>query len=108
MKNIQVIDGAVNCAYCVYQVSDEDFSLIFPGANQDIEFIDDLFDRLGDQKAEKILSLIWKRRTDKKNISGLHGTLFYQLECKKKFYPNKRELDLDDAPLQKEARDQAA
>jgi len=100
MKNIQVIDGATNCAYCIYQISDDNFTLIFPTEGQDIEFIDDLFSRLGEHKAEEILSPIWERRVDKKNILGLHGTLFYQMEFKKKFYPNKQESDLDNAALQ--------
>ena len=30
VKNIQVIDGAVNCVYDIYSATDEEFSLIFP------------------------------------------------------------------------------
>jgi hypothetical protein len=29
MKNIQIIDGADNCAYDIYQITDEDFKIIF-------------------------------------------------------------------------------
>ena len=106
MKNIQIIDSAVNCAYSVYQISSNDFSLIFPGKDQDVEFIEDLFNRLGDQKAQQILMPIWEQRIDKREIVGLHGTLFYQMESRKKFYPNKREADLDDASLQKKINEE--
>ncbi len=40
MKNIQVIDGAINCAYDVYVATGEDFLLLFPGSGQDIQFIE--------------------------------------------------------------------
>jgi|688.fasta_scaffold191673_2 hypothetical protein len=95
MKNVQIIDGADNCGYCVFQASSEDFDMIFPDG-KDVEFIDDFFDRVGDQKAETVLSNIWKHRVSKKEIVGLHGTLFFQLAHKKVFYPNKKETDLDE------------
>jgi len=101
MKNIQVIDGAANCAFSVYHISEETFSAIFPGERQNIEFIDDLIVRLGERKAGQLLTPIWKHRVEKEDIVGLHGTLFFEMEFKKKFYPNKRESDLDDADLQK-------
>ena len=47
MKNIQVIDGAMNTKYDVFSVTDEEFALIFPN-DTDMEFIEDLVSRLGD------------------------------------------------------------
>lgn len=94
MKNIQVIDSADNCAYDLFSVSEADFVKIFPNG-QDIEFSEDLFERLGEDEASKILESVWKNRLDKKEVTGIHGTLFYGLENKKTYYPNKRELDLD-------------
>jgi hypothetical protein len=101
MKNIQVIDGATNCAFSVYQISEECFYEIFPGERQNIEFIDELILRIGEQRAGKILTPVWQHRVEKENIIGLHGTLFFEMEFKKKYYPNKRESDLDDPDLQK-------
>lgn len=95
MKNIQVIDGAANCAYSIYQVSDEALSIIFPEEGQDVEFIDDLIDRLGEDKVGEILGPAWDRRVEKRDVQGIHGTLFYELSFKKKYYPNKREADFD-------------
>jgi len=94
MKNIQVIDGADNCAYSVFQASDKTFKEIFPGKGQDIEFIDDFFDRVGKRRAAKLLQPLWKGYQDKRQISGIHGTLFYELKFKRKFYPTKREIDI--------------
>ena len=36
MKNIQIIDGADNCTFSIFQATDEEFSLIFPEPLQDI------------------------------------------------------------------------
>jgi hypothetical protein len=37
---------------------------------------------------------MWARRVLKRDTRGIHGTLFYELEWKKKYYPNKRESDI--------------
>lgn len=44
MKNIQIIDGALNAVYNIFQATDEEFSLIFP-RGQDIAFIDEVMAR---------------------------------------------------------------
>jgi len=98
MKNIQVIDGAQNCAYSIYAASNRAFKAIFPGDGQDIEFIEDFIKRVGQKKAGKILGPIWRRRLEKQDVNGINGTLFYELKTKKRFYPTKRETDLDAIP----------
>jgi hypothetical protein len=95
VKNILIVDGADNCAYDVYTCSDEDFSLIFAGANQDIEFIEDFFARIGNQSASEITARLWYNPVRKKDVQGIHGTLFFGLLAKKKYYPNKRDSDLN-------------
>jgi hypothetical protein len=91
MKNIQVIDGANNCAYDVYSATEEEFIIIFPEPDQDIQFIEDIRDS---DAVKQAVSLIWNRRVNKPEINGIHGTIFYELVEKKKFYPNKKEIDL--------------
>jgi hypothetical protein len=98
MKNIQVIDGADNCAYSVFAATDKIFDEIFPGEGQDVEFVDDFFARVGKKRAAELLKPLWKLRLEKHRIRGIHGTLFYQLNHKKEFYPNKREDDFGKAP----------
>ena len=93
MKNIQVIDGAENCTYDIFQLEDKAFNVIFPN-EQDIEFIEDLLLRVGEREMLKLVNPMWKRRIPKKDARGIHGTLFYQLEFKKKYYPSKKEDDL--------------
>lgn len=94
MKNIQVIDGADNCTYDIFAVSEEDFDLLFPKPNQNIEFIEDVVDRIGEQKIRDLNSRLWNNRILKEDVNGIHGTLFYQLLSKKKYYPSK--IDLQD------------
>ena len=97
MKNIQVIDGAMNSEYAIFRVSDELFHLIFPEAGQDIEFIEDAVRRMGKKQAQILNTEICQEtRVPKTKVRGIHGTLFYQLKKEKKmFYPNKRESDLE-------------
>lgn len=92
MKNIQVIDGADNCVYDIFAATDREFALIFPNG-QDVEFIDDFVGRVGEKQAKKVLDAMWKRQRNKKEISGLHGTLFYELDFKKQYYPTKKQKE---------------
>lgn len=94
MKNIQIIDGADNAGYWVYQINDAQFKIIFPKKNQNIEFSGDLFKRLGDKAISKFLTDLWGAKMEKSSVIGIHGTLFYELEWKKKYYPTKNEDDL--------------
>ena len=91
MRNIQVIDGAENSEYAIYAVTDEDFALIFPAEGQNVEFIEDLIERLGEDKADEVFEHVWDRRVDKPDVIGIHGTLFYELLSKKKYYPTKND-----------------
>ena len=93
-KNIQVVDGADNCEYPIYSASLKDFMQIFPDEGQDIEFAEDFFARVGRRRAGAISMRLWPARVDKKTINGIHGTLFYQLGFKKKYYPTKRESEM--------------
>ena len=82
MRNIQVIDGADNCAYDIFEMCDEDFQEMFPGEGQDIEFVGDFVARAGNERSHEILKKLWKKRIDKRLVDGIHGTLFYELDFK--------------------------
>jgi hypothetical protein len=87
MKNIQVIDRGLNCTFSIFQATDEEFALLFPEAGQDIQYSEDLdFDGVGDA-----LDRIWERPIRKRDAMGIHGTLFYQLQRYKEWYPQNRE-----------------
>jgi hypothetical protein len=90
MKNIQIIDGANNCTYSIFQATEEEFALIFPGPGQDIEFIEDLLERIG-AESDALVGL-WDRPILKPEALGIHGTLFYEFEGKRAHFPaTKRE-----------------
>ncbi|MCZ4282913.1 hypothetical protein O4H49_19160 [Kiloniella laminariae] len=93
MKNIQIIDGADNCTYSIFSIEDDAFQIIFPN-EQDVEFIEDLHARVGEEKLLELLTPVWKRPVNKKNVHGIHGTLFYQLKIKKRYYPTKKEQEM--------------
>jgi hypothetical protein len=87
MKNIQVIDGAENTAYDIFSATDEEFDLIFP-VGQDVAFIDEVMARGPPEALDAAFDRIWKRRARKKDVVGIHGLLFYELEYKKRYYPS--------------------
>ena len=94
MKNIQVIDAAVNCTYDVFSIEKNYFSKIFPH-ERDIEFVEDFYERIDKDIADSILNELWKVRLDKKSALGIHGTLFFGLRREKKqFYPTKKEKEM--------------
>jgi len=90
MKNIQVIDGAVNSVYDVFVATEEEFALIFPG-DQDVAFIDDVMARGPARALDEIFGRIWQRRIPKRAAMGIHGLLFCWLEEKKQFYPTRKD-----------------
>jgi hypothetical protein len=103
MKNIQVIDGAVNCVYDIFCASDADFREIFP-PREDVAFIDDVVRRHRTRKKQlqAALARIWKRRIPKRKARGIHGILFYQLPEKKAYYAARRDEEAknpDGTPL---------
>jgi hypothetical protein len=69
------------------------FDIIFP-SEQDIEFIEDLVERIGEDRLQSLCAQMWDCPIEKTLVSGIHGTLFYGLrDAKRQFYPNKRFYD---------------
>lgn len=95
MKYVQVIDGAENCTFPVYAVSDADFAALFPAPGQNIEFAQDLAPRLGgEREAGQLVMRLTAAHVDKTTIPGIHGTLFIDLPGRRRYFPNKREEDV--------------
>ena len=93
VKNIQVIDGADNATYNLFQATDHEFAEIFPGSGQDIEVIEDYVRRVGEDLARKTLSQLWEP-IYKHDVQGIHGTLYYDYKEKAKYLPeSRREID---------------
>ncbi len=90
MKNIQVIDGAVNSVYDIFQATDEEFSLIYP-PGEDVAFIDEVYARGPGEELGAAFKRIWTRRIPKRDAMGIHGLLFFELDVKMKYYPTRRD-----------------
>lgn len=95
MKNIQVIDGALNCTFSIFQATGKEFALLFPEPRQDIQYGGDLALLPRQEEVEAALGRIWERPIRKQNALGIHGTLFYELERYKTYYRAKREDAID-------------
>ncbi len=105
MKNIQIIDGAVNATFSIFQATDEEFATIFPDG-RDMELVEDLVERLGEEAAGSVLDPLWNRPILKRDALGIHGTLFYDNEHRREHIPpSKREIDLDDSSVNQAQRD---
>jgi hypothetical protein len=105
MKNIQIIDGAANATFSVFQATAEEFDAIFPDG-RDMELVEDLIDRLGEDAAGAVLTPIWDRPILKRDALGIHGTLFYDNEDRRDHIPpSKREVDWDSGSVNQAQRD---
>jgi hypothetical protein len=93
MKNIQIVDGASNATFSIFEATDEEYAAIFPDG-RDMELAEDLCNRLGSEEAGRILGPLWKRPILKREANGIHGTLFYNNEHRQ-IPPSKREVDWD-------------
>lgn len=87
-----IIDGAINCAYDRFPATEKEFAHLLPGPDQDIEFVEIVFDEVG---VPELLQRLWTRQVHKRSAGGIHGTLFVELLEAKEFYPNRRDSDLD-------------
>jgi hypothetical protein len=94
MKNIQIIDGAKNSIFEVYGITEELFDIMFP-SNTDIAFLDDLeqiFAKVGD---DQIMQMLYGRPVNKKELSGIHGTLHLTgSNCDASYYPSRKETEV--------------
>jgi hypothetical protein len=80
----------LNAAYDIFAATEEEFALIFPDG-QDVAFIDEVHARGNKNERYDAFTRIWKRRVPKRDAVGIHGTLFYELDHKKQYYPTRRD-----------------
>jgi hypothetical protein len=86
VKNIQIIDGADNATYSIFQATNEEFESIFPGPGQDIEVVEEYVCRVGESEAGTTLAKLWERPIHKRDVQGLHGTLYFDYKEKVKMF----------------------
>ena len=104
MKNIQVIDGAANCTFSIFQATEEEFALLFPESGQDIQYAEDLPLLAKHDEVDAALERVWQRPIRKQDALGIHGTLFYELERYKTLYREKRESAVDPGAINQAQR----
>lgn len=97
MKNVQIIDGAANATFSVFEATEQEYAAIFPG-DCDMELVEDLIARLGEDETGRVLASLWSRPVLKRDIIGLHGTLFYDNESRS-IPATKREIDWKDQAI---------
>jgi hypothetical protein len=96
VKNIQIIDGAVNAIFSIFQATDDEFAIIFPGG-RDMEIAVELLERIGQEEGDRVLTAIWDRPVLKRDALGIQGTLFYDAGERREFLPTSmREVDWDE------------
>jgi hypothetical protein len=70
VKNIEIIDGALNSRFEIYTIDDETFSLLFPKGQDEI-YLEDLSEALQNDVA------FWERmyahEVDRHSVTGIHG-----------------------------------
>jgi hypothetical protein len=74
MKNVQVIDGADNAVYDIFEIGDGDFAELFP-QGQDVTFIEDLEERVPKARLSAICEAMWAHRVRKNDAMGIHGVM---------------------------------
>lgn len=84
MKNIMIIDGAENCTYDIFAAEDAEFEQIF--GDKEVIFIEDLVKGKKKGFFNPIFKAIWKRPVGKKDVAGIHGTIFYEQYYKKQYF----------------------
>ena len=95
LRNIQIIDGADNATFSIFQATDDEFNQIFPTIGQDMEISEDFVQRAGEAHANLIFNAIWERPILKRDVNGIHGTLYFNYQSRRHHLPtSKREVDL--------------
>ncbi len=103
MKNVQIIDGANNATFSVFQATDEEYAALFPNG-RDMALAEDLIERLGEEEAGRVLAPLWNRPILKRDAMGIHGTLFYD-NALRRIPPSRREVDWDDRSINQAQRE---
>jgi hypothetical protein len=72
MKNIQIIDGALNGRFEIYTLTDLTFNQLF-SLGQDEIYLEDLDENL--QNDETFWNKVYSQEIDRRTVQGIHGIL---------------------------------
>ncbi|MCZ6633046.1 MAG: hypothetical protein O7G87_06540 [bacterium] len=72
MKNVEIVDGALNSRFEIYGVEGEVFDRLFP-SGQDEVYLEDLDAALQDDVA--FWERVYAHEVDRQSVQGIHGIL---------------------------------
>lgn len=72
MKNIEIVDGALNSRFEIYVVDDEVFQKLFPEEKEEV-YLEDLSEEL--QSDTAFWDRVYAREVDRRSVQGIHGIL---------------------------------
>lgn len=104
MKNILMVDGAMNATFSVFQATDEEFATLFPNG-EEMDVVEDVITRTGEDIAEGIFNRVWQRPILKSEVHGIHATLIWDDPSRRNYLPlSRREIDWDDSSINEAQR----
>ena len=72
MKNIEIVDGALNSRFEIYAVEDHIFARLFPNGTDEI-YLEDVDDIL--QEDVSFWESIYAKEVNRQTVQGIHGIL---------------------------------
>ena len=72
MKNIEVVDGALNSRFEIYAVEDHIFDQLFPEERDEI-YLEDVSEDI--QNNVEFWNQVYAREVDRHSVRGIHGIL---------------------------------
>lgn len=72
MKNIEIVDGALNSRFEIYAVTDEIFARLFPVGTDEI-YLEDLDEHV--QEDATFWNQVYAQALDRQSVQGIHGIL---------------------------------
>jgi hypothetical protein len=99
MKNIQVIDGALNCTFSIFQATDEEFLLLFPDPRQDIQYAEDLPDSQCKMRSTQPYSEFGSAPYESRTYGEFMEPYFTNLKGTRKPTAKREKTPLTPAPL---------
>ena len=104
MKNILMVDSAMNATFSVFQATDDEFKTLFPNG-EEMDVIEDVIIRTGEEVAGVIFDQVWQRPILKSEATGIHATIIYDDPSRRDYLPaSRREIDWDDSSINEAQR----
>lgn len=94
MKNIQIIDGALNSTFEIYQLPDEIFEIMFPNGT-DVAFLDDVQKAFVRSQIPNPWDIVYGNQVNKVEVIGIHGTLHLTASpINRDYFPTGKEAEV--------------